>query len=233
MTITKMYEGAWSLDEGGVRFFLIEGTERAMLIDTGMQTPNAKELALKILEEEGHGDKPLSLINTHCDRDHTNGNSAFEEFYLHPAETVNYFKNGGKGKILPVYDKDIIELGDHPLEIIALPGHTPGSIGILDVNAKVLYGGDGVQDGNIFMFGPMREMNAYILGLERLETMSDKFDCVYPSHGTIPVEPSIISALKDGAKKILAGELIGEEFERFGMKGVRYNVGVAGFLCEK
>ena len=42
---------------------------------------------------------------------------------------------------------DIIDLGDRPLKIIDIPGHTPGSIAILDVKNRVLISGDSV-DGN-------------------------------------------------------------------------------------
>lgn len=36
---------------------------------------------------------------------------------------------------------DVIDLGNRPLEIIELPGHTPGSIGILDVKTRALFAG--------------------------------------------------------------------------------------------
>ena len=57
-----------------------------------MRTPNAKELA------EGLTNLPIILINTHADPDHISGNSAFEEFYMSPAEEGNYRHNGGKAQ---------------------------------------------------------------------------------------------------------------------------------------
>lgn len=236
MTITKMYEGAWNIDEGGVRFFLLEGEEKALLIDSGMQTKNAKEVAMEILEGEGeeHAQKPLLLINTHADRDHIASNYEFDSFYMHPAESVNYYKNGDEpGRMLAVYDKDVIELGDRPVEIVSLPGHTPGSIGILDVRAKVLYGGDGVQSGNIFMFGPMREMRAYVTSLEKLEAMAEdgKFTAIYPSHASIPVDPSILAPLKEAAEKVIRGEGEKTAMDMWGGNKVTlYKFEVAGFL---
>ena len=43
--ITQADASTWIFDEAGVRFFLLAGTERALLIDSGMMTRNAKELA--------------------------------------------------------------------------------------------------------------------------------------------------------------------------------------------
>ncbi|MCR5104265.1 MAG: MBL fold metallo-hydrolase, partial [Eubacterium sp.] len=57
--VFKINETTWRIEDGGVRFFLFCGTERAALIDTGMNTPDAKEIA------EGLTNLPLILINTH------------------------------------------------------------------------------------------------------------------------------------------------------------------------
>ena len=53
----------WRIEDNGVRFFVLEGTEKALLIDSGMQVHNAKEIA------EGLTNLPLSLLNTHADPD--------------------------------------------------------------------------------------------------------------------------------------------------------------------
>lgn len=217
----------WRIEEPGVRFFLLEGTERALLIDSGMQVRNAREIA------EGLTSLPLSLLLTHGDRDHVGSNEEFPVFYMHPAEASNYYNTQGKkGEFLPVWDGEVLDLGDRPLEIIALPGHTPGSIAVLDRKARVLIGGDPVQDGQIFMFGEQREMHAYIHSLARLEGYRDTFDWVYPSHGSFPVSPDLIPALREAAEKVLRGEVQGTESEMHGRKIMRYDVGVVAFLGE-
>lgn len=129
-----------------MRFFLFCGTEKAALIDTGMKSLDAKRLA------EGLTDLPVILINTHSDLDHISGNSEFAEFYMKPEEKENYREQGGRGTILPVHEGDEIDLGERILRIIDVPGHTPGSIAILDEKYRVLVSGDTVQDGNFFMF---------------------------------------------------------------------------------
>jgi len=225
METIKLFENTWAFDEGGVRFFLLVGNEQALLIDSGMQTKNAKELAAELTK------LPIKLINTHADRDHTGSNAEFDEVYMNPAETVNYYRKGApSGRIVAVDDKDIIDLGDRELEIIAIPGHTPGSIAVLDKKSGALFSGDPVQDGNIYMFGPCREMHAYILSIEKLERLSDKYTTIYPSHGSLTVSKDILPKLREGAKKVLAGEIEAEAIDLWGNKVNLYKVGVAGFL---
>lgn len=217
----------WRIEEERVRFFLLAGEERALLIDSGMQVRNAREIA------EGLTELPVSLLITHGDGDHVGSNEEFPVFYMHPAEASNYYNTQGKtGEFVPVQDGEVLDLGGRPLEIIALPGHTPGSIGVLDREAKVLIGGDPVQDGEIFMFGVQREMHAYIHSLRKLEGYREAFDWVYPSHGSFPVSPDLIPALREAAGRVLAGEVPGVACEMHGRKIVRYDVGVAGLLCE-
>ena len=87
-----------------------------------------------------------------------------------------------------------------------MPGHTPGSIMLLDRENRILLSGDSVQDGDIFMFGPGRDMPQYIRSMELLVSMADQFDRIYPSHGGYPLTPDIIPELLDGAKKVFKEE---------------------------
>ena len=43
----QINEKTWRFEDDGVRFFLLCGTEKAALVDSGMNTPNAKEMAEK------------------------------------------------------------------------------------------------------------------------------------------------------------------------------------------
>ena len=40
-----MNDRTWRVEDHGVRFFLLTGTDRALLIDSGMQVRNALDLA--------------------------------------------------------------------------------------------------------------------------------------------------------------------------------------------
>ena len=226
INIKPIDEHTWSLEEPGVRFFLLTGTERALLIDSGMQTHNAKELAAELTA------LPLSLLNTHADPDHMGSNDEFDSFYMSPAEASNYYNSQKRtGTLLPVWDGDILDLGDRPLRIITLPGHTPGSIAVLDEKHRRIFTGDPVQDGHIFMFGVQREMHAYRHSLLKLQRYADQFDQIYPSHGTCPVQPPIIMELYRAAGEILDGQAAGEQAEMFGNPVTAYRTGPATFLC--
>ena len=225
--IKRIDETTWSLEEPGVRFFLLTGTERALLIDSGMQTHNAKELAA------GLTDLPLSLLNTHADPDHMGSNDEFDSVYMSPAEASNYYNSQKQtGTLLPVWDGDILDLGDRPLRILTIPGHTPGSIAVLDEKHRRIFTGDPVQDGHIFMFGVQREMHAYRHSLLKLQRYAAQFDEIYPSHGTCPVQPPIIMELYRAAGEILDGQVAGERTEMFGNPITAYHAGPATFLCE-
>ena len=181
---------------------------------------------------EGLTDLSVILINTYADPDHISGNGAFEEIYMSPEEKDNYRDNGGKGTIIPVKDGDVIDLGDRPLRIIDNPGHTPGSIAILDERYRVLIAGDSVQDGNIFMFGKYRNLDTYIGSLERLKEYDGRYDEIYAMHGTIPVKPELIDKLIEGAEQIRSGTAEGKKVDMFGNEVMLYKFPYAGFLGE-
>lgn len=227
VTFERLDEKTWKFDNGGVYFFLLAGNERALLIDSGMHAKNAKELA------ESLTDLPISLLNTHADMDHISGNGGFETFYMHPAEATNYYNTGKRTEtFLPVWDGDQIDLGDRELQIIHTPGHTPGSIAVLDKKHRRLFSGDPVQDGEIFMFGIHREMRSFRYSLKRLMDMSDQFDELYPCHGTCPVKPSLIKELYDAAGSVMEGRIPGTPGEMFGHPVTIYDVGCAKILCD-
>ena len=217
----------WIIDEEGVRFFLLAGSRKALMIDSGMKTENAKEIGVSLT------DLPIELLNTHADRDHINCNDQFETVYMNPAEASNYYGScERRGEIIPVWDGDVLDLGERELEIIHIPGHTPGSIAILDVRNRRLFSGDSVQDGSIFMFGVQREMHAYRHSLKRLEGYGERFDEIYPSHGTYPVSPDLIGKLYRASGDVLDGKAEGVDGEAFGNQITVYDVGIAKFLCD-
>ena len=227
MEIIQIDNQSWRIEDQGVRFFLLTGEEKALLVDSGMTVRNAKEIAEDITS------LPLSLVNTHADPDHIGSNDEFDSFLMNSAEAVNYYNVQQRtGNYIPAEDGDIIDLGDRKLRIIAIPGHTPGSIALLDEERRVLISGDTVQDGDIYMFGLMREFHAYINSLKKLESLKDKYDEIWPSHGTFPISPSIIPALIDSAEKWLRGELPSESFILRGETIRRADAKCAHFLCK-
>ena len=225
--IRQLGENTWSIEDGHVRFFLLTGTKEALLIDSGMQVESARKIA------ESLTDLPLKLLITHADMDHIANNGEFDTFYMHPAEASNYYNSQKRtGEFIPVEDGDILDLGDRPLLIIATPGHTPGSIAVLDQKNHALFSGDPIQDGQIFLFGVQRELHAYRVSLKKVYGMREQFDVIYPSHGTLPVTADIIPALDKGAERVLAGEAEYTEVDMFGNRVKACDIGVATLLVD-
>ncbi len=224
--IIPIDRNSWRIEDSGVRFFLLTGRERALLVDSGRSVRTARDIAA------GLTTLPLSLLNTHADVDHVGSNAQFDSFYMHPDEEPNYRRGGRGGEIVPVREGDVIDLGGRELEVIHLPGHTPGSIALLDRSARVLISGDPIQDGRIFMFGPFRDMKAYVRSLEHLSAWRGRFDEIWPSHGSLPVYPELIDRLHDGAQAILAGTVAGTPEDVFGTPIRACDLGFATFLCD-
>ncbi len=223
----KIDENTWRIEDGSVRFYLLCGSQKAALIDTGMNYPEAKNLAESITS------LPLILINTHADPDHISGNGAFKEFYMSPKEEKNYRAHKGTGKILPVHEGDVIDLGERDLMIIDMPGHTPGSIAILDKKYRVLISGDSVQNSHIFMYGERRNLDQYIKSLRHLAQFDSLYDQIYPMHGSFPVQKDLISKLIEGAQEIKDGKALARatKVSIFGNNVTFYKFDYAGFLC--
>ncbi len=221
----KIDEGFWSIEENGVRCFLIEGDGRAMLVDTGFGTGDIKAFVQKLTK------LPIFLVNTHADGDHLGCNGMFDEVYMSPCEFDYYAAGGRDSSVLrPLWEGEIIDLGTRKFEVISIPGHTPGSIALLDSDNRLLISGDSVQSGAIFMFGSGRNIDAYIYSMEKLEKLCDRFDRVLPSHGEMPVLPSIIPKLVEGAKALREGKLGDGTVFRENMPCKAYDCGVAKFL---
>ena len=131
-------------------------------------------------------------------------------------------------------DGDEIDLGNRKLRIIHLPGHTPGSIAVLDISRRVLISGDPIQEhGHIFMFGEHRNMKDYITSLKKLEGMTADFDEIWPSHSDLPVFPDCIRWLREGAEKVMNREIPGKETDFRGQTIFVYDLGFTAFLCSE
>lgn len=228
MKAEKIDRTTYSIEDGFVRCFLIIGEQKALLIDSGVSGESALSIAKSLT------DKPVELICTHADRDHIAGNGEFSHFMMHPSEAANYYNiSNGTGTFIPIEDNQTLDLGGRRIRIILIPGHTPGSIALLDTERRMLFPGDSVQDGDIYLFGPMREMLSYILSLRKLKSMGDFFDSIHPSHGSLSVDKSIIRTLTSKAELCLENRLPKVPVTIMGGKTVmRHDATVAGFLTE-
>lgn len=66
---------------------------------------------------------------------------------------------------------DVIDLGNRSLTVLHLPGHTPGSIGLLDEHDGTFFSGDVVYDDLLIDMLPEADVTAYRASLERLRSL--------------------------------------------------------------
>jgi glyoxylase-like metal-dependent hydrolase (beta-lactamase superfamily II) len=65
-------------------------------------------------------------------------------------------------------DGDFIDLGDRSLQVLHLPGHSPGSIGLWEAATGILFAGDTVYDGPLVDDCHHSDIAAYLASMERL-----------------------------------------------------------------
>lgn len=201
-----------------VRCFLFLGAREALLVDTCTGEGDLKAVV------EGITKLPVTVVFTHADRDHIGAAKHFERRLMHPSDFDYYAsKNAEPVTMEPLWEGDILDIGTFRFEVILLPGHTPGSIALLEEEKRFLVGGDSLQTGgSIFMFGEGRNFEAYRASMEKLQEMMDAFDVVYSSHYDLAVKPEAINQLHRAAGKMIRHELIGTQVERYGVTFIRY-----------
>ena len=199
----KISDDTYSIEDNGVRCLLFIGTEKALLVDTGFgQSGSVKKLA------ETLTDKPLVLVISHADPDHIGNIAEFGTVRMHPAEMPYFYKEAKPDvQVVPIWEGDIINIGGREFEVFLIPGHTTGSIALLDRKQRIIVTGDSISAGPVFMFGEGRNINAYMASMEKLISMKDSFDEIYPAHGPLPLLPEQIEKALDAAKMLLAGKL--------------------------
>lgn len=67
-----------------------------------------------------------------------------------------------------VEDGEVIDLGDRAFEVLHLPGHSPGSIGLWDPATGTLFSGDAVYDGPLLDELDGSDRDAYVATMQRL-----------------------------------------------------------------
>ena len=70
-----------------------------------------------------------------------------------------------------VEEGDVIDLGDRIFEILHLPGHSPGSIGLWEATTGILFSGDAIYDGPLLDELPGSDVAAYLASMRRLEQL--------------------------------------------------------------
>ena len=135
-------------------------TGEAVIIDCGAFYETERRRLLKYLEKENI--RPVRLLMTHAHHDHVYGNDLVRDaFNLLPEvhegdkELMETFLPQRIAEIygekyqfdIPMpsnylHDGDIIKFGNHSLEVLHTPGHTPGSVVFYCKEENVAFTGD-------------------------------------------------------------------------------------------
>lgn len=70
-----------------------------------------------------------------------------------------------------ISEGDVVDLGDRAFEVMHLPGHSPGSIGLWEARTGTLFSGDAIYDGPLLDAIPGADRDAYRITMERLRSL--------------------------------------------------------------
>ena len=195
--------------------YLLTGSEKAMLIDTGYGGIDRVVGELTSL--------PVMVVNTHYHGDHVGGNPYFTEIYMHSADRDLYprrqeiLKNSPLcGKLWresperPVHwieDGHVFDLGGRQLQVIHTPGHSPGCICLLDGPRRWLFTGDTCCKADVLLnCDGSTAPEVYARSIDRLQALRPRFDVTWPGHHAVPVEPEILDQFAEGIRRVLDGD---------------------------
>lgn len=210
--------------------YLVVGTQKAVLFDTGMGMSNIKTVV------EGLSKLPVSVVNSHTHNDHVGDNWRFRDVYGMPTDFTRRNARGSTtdaqaelapGQVcgtLPIgfdpksyrtrafkithwlHDGERIDLGDRTLEIIATPGHTPDSIALLDERNGLLFTGDTFYPGPIYLYRPETDLDSYVASIKRLAELAPRLQLLLPAHNVPVAEPSVLPRVLDAIQQVRHGQ---------------------------
>ncbi|MDR3226436.1 MAG: MBL fold metallo-hydrolase [Prevotellaceae bacterium] len=186
--------------------YIIEGAKRSLLIDTGTKCEALDEIVGKIT------DKPLDVVITHNHIDHAGNIRYFDEVYMHPQDSLVRMGIPFSGKYKWLKDGDVFDLGDRQIEVVLMPGHTPGSIVLLDKSINACYSGDAFGSGQVWLqLIPHISMKTYYESCARMEKIMNeqnitKIYCGHYPYLKRALDLNYIIDMKNLAQKISNGD---------------------------
>lgn len=225
--IIKLNESVYHIHESNnVYSTLVIGSQRALLIDTGYGCSGLLQTISSLT------DKPLVVVNTHGHLDHIQMNNRFSSVYIHhddiwllrlnsnilfkclfyllfiskltKPEKQHFLSNITlkSPKIKTIKEGDVIDLGETSIRVIETPGHTKGSVCLLDEKNHFLYCGDSVSNHVWICLKESLTIPVYIESLERLGNQTNDSYKIVASHSDEPLNYIVLEKLIHCAKNI-------------------------------
>jgi glyoxylase-like metal-dependent hydrolase (beta-lactamase superfamily II) len=194
--------------------YLLEGTNYALLIDTTTGAGSLKEFCKSLT------DLPIHIALTHGHGDHYGGCFEFGECYVHPSDIdlmyidpsverrLGFIKgmNGGSTfvtlddlippcplRTFPLYDGDFFDLGNRRIEVIAVPGHTAGTVIFFDPSTGIVFSGDACNTNTLLYLDGSVSIREYRESLLRIQKRRREFVYFWGGHGKEPLSPDVVN----------------------------------------
>lgn len=181
-------------------FVLFDETKEAVIIDAGCHSKSEEKMLAEFIS--GNQLKPVRLINTHCHIDHILGNRFVSEYFSIKAEAHQAdeflalaaqqygLTFGIQMEAAPAFGNYLDEgqqvlFGNSFLDIVHIPGHSPGGIVFYNKPEGFMIAGDVLFEGSIGRTDlPGGNYEQLISAIKnKLFTMDEKM-IVYPGHGS-------------------------------------------------
>ncbi len=129
----------------GPFIYLLLGTERALLLDTGTGHANLRAVVDELLAGR---DLELVVAHTHGHGDHVGGDDQFDSVVGRSAEDVAAYFG------ITSWPDEIVtlELGERILDVIPIPGHHASHVAFYDRSTRLLLTGDSLYPGRLYVF---------------------------------------------------------------------------------
>ena len=177
--------------------YLIEGSERALLFDTG---PGVRDITAVVAALTA---KPLTVLPSHMHFDHTGNLHRFTDVALPDLEVLRACM---KGNVLHASDDlfrgfregmvwqpvsiahwwpigQRIDLGGRVVELLHTPGHSPDSVSLLDAQTNILFAADFIYPGPLYAQIPGADLAAYLVAAEALLPRLTGATRIFCAHG--------------------------------------------------
>lgn len=176
---------------------VVEGKDRALVFDTGYGDPGLRSYVESLTA------KPLLVVISHGHPDHVGCNQEFDDVWIRPEDLAAMqamcpptAPDGSRRygvNITP--DNHVFDLGGRRLQTVHIPGHTPGSMGLVDSDTGILLSADSILKRMLIF----QSREVFLEALRRLDTL--EFSDVYGAHWPEPLGRSqvrrAISLLED------------------------------------
>lgn len=233
--VKQINEDAYIInDRGGASFYVVIGRDCAAVIDTGITKGEKIMPVIRSIT-----DMPLKLVITHLHLDHMHHMDEFEEVYMcreeltMPPQVLNQMTGGVEhdySQVRNIGTGSMIDLGEDELEICQVPGHTPGTVVILEKKHNMLFTGDAIGSGvGVWMqvtsaislddyLGSLISLQRWLV--EKGGRMSfwgghneQQHMAIVTKDGYNPLNMGLLGDLIDLVEKILTGEIKGTACE--------------------